>query len=266
MIRLTAEHYSGKKQKTVKNNFASVSIVEYDESSISLGMHYHDNAHFCFLLSGSDKEKRNGESYIRNGGDIYFYPAGQAHGTLMHPGITKSLIIELSQNVEDKYNADVGRLHLNKNYYDRIKPKLIKLLGDVIYNDNLLSLSIESVIADLTLTKEIKPKGKKPKWVDHVKQLLHDNWNVQLSLTELSNLVQVHPVTISRYFNVYANCTLTEYVKRFRVSKSFTLLQKSDLTLTEIAFECGFSDQSHFTRVFKEVTGYSPSKIRKLSC
>jgi AraC family transcriptional regulator len=46
---------------------------------------------------------------------------------------------------------------------------------------------------------------------------------------------------------------------------SFTLLQKTDLTLTEIAFDCGFSDQSHFIRVFKEVTGYSPGKIRRLS-
>jgi AraC family transcriptional regulator len=49
-----------------------------------------------------------------------------------------------------------------------------------------------------------------------------------------------------------------------RIEKSLSLLPDKNLSLTEIAFDCGFADQSHFLRCFKQITGNTPSAYRKL--
>jgi AraC family transcriptional regulator len=55
-----------------------------------------------------------------------------------------------------------------------------------------------------------------------------------------------------------------EYIRKLRVEKSFALLAGDDLSLTDIAFACGFADQSHFLRCFKQFGGSNPSAYRKL--
>ena len=62
--------------------------------------------------------------------------------------------------------------------------------------------------------------------------------------------------------------TLREYVEEQRIKKAITLLTATHLTLTQIAFECGFSSQSYFSFVFKRRTGKTPrqyaNEINKL--
>jgi AraC-like DNA-binding protein len=54
-----------------------------------------------------------------------------------------------------------------------------------------------------------------------------------------------------------------ELIRRRRVEHACDLLAHSDLSLAEIALACGFSDQSHFSMMFKRHTGITPSKFRK---
>jgi len=55
-----------------------------------------------------------------------------------------------------------------------------------------------------------------------------------------------------------------EYIRKLRIEKSFALLADGGLSLTDIAFTCGFADQSHFLRCFKQFGCDSPSAYRKL--
>jgi AraC family transcriptional regulator len=55
---------------------------------------------------------------------------------------------------------------------------------------------------------------------------------------------------------------LGEYLRKLKVQKSIALIKNSELPLTEIAYLCGFSDQSHFTKVFKETLGFLPKEFR----
>lgn len=96
-----------------------------------------------------------------------------------------------------------------------------------------------------------------------LKQLLHDKWNEVLSLQEIAGLVGAHPVTISKNFRKYFHCTLGTYQRRLKIEKSIDLIKNSTLSLSEIAFYCGFTDQSHFIRNFKELTGFLPKDYRK---
>jgi AraC family transcriptional regulator len=97
-----------------------------------------------------------------------------------------------------------------------------------------------------------------------LEEILRCDYAEKLSLAELSGELAIHPVHLSRSFSRYFRCTLGEYVRNTRVERSLELMPRRNLTLTEIATTCGFADQSHFTRSFKQIMGVRPSTYRRL--
>jgi AraC-like DNA-binding protein len=57
--------------------------------------------------------------------------------------------------------------------------------------------------------------------------------------------------------------TFVPYVNKLRVAKAIRFLEKSDLSMSEIAFECGFTNQYHFTRTFKKLARTPPRESRR---
>jgi AraC-like DNA-binding protein len=57
--------------------------------------------------------------------------------------------------------------------------------------------------------------------------------------------------------------TFVPYVNKLRVAKAIRFLEESDLSMSEIAFECGFTNQYHFTRIFKKLVGTPPREFRR---
>jgi len=104
-----------------------------------------------------------------------------------------------------------------------------------------------------------------PPWILQLKTLLLDRWDETPALEELSLILGVHPVTISRYFPLYFNCSLGEYMRKIKIEKAIQMIQTRQMPLTAIAHACGFFDQSHFTRTFKQVTGFLPKQFQQLS-
>jgi hypothetical protein len=114
--------------------------------------------------------------------------------------------------------------------------------------------------------KQRQASQKIPAWVKELKETIQDqvDTNLTLSLKEISEDLQVNPAYLSRAFARYFdNVSFGEYVRKLRVEKGIQLLASSRHSLTEIAYLTGFSDQSHFTRIFKKHTGESPSAYRK---
>ena len=116
----------------------------------------------------------------------------------------------------------------------------------------------------LQLASSWREDKRQPGWVSVVYDLLHDRWDETLSLKDLSEKTGIHPVTISHYFPKYFSCTLGAYMRKLKVSHALTLIKERKTSLTDIAYECGFADQSHFIHTFKKVTGYLPATYQKL--
>jgi len=70
----------------------------------------------------------------------------------------------------------------------------------------------------------------------------------------------------SRAFKRTCGMTPREFILRKRVAHACAAMRQADVNLTEIAHKHGFYDQSHFTRVFKKLSGSSPLAWRKLEC
>jgi AraC-like DNA-binding protein len=107
---------------------------------------------------------------------------------------------------------------------------------------------------------------KVPDWARDLKEIIQDqiDTNLSLSLKEISEGLKVHPAYLSREFSKYFdNLSFGDYIRKLRIDKAINLLQQSNHSLSEIAYLTGFSDQSHFTRIFKKHTGKNPSDYKK---
>lgn len=109
-------------------------------------------------------------------------------------------------------------------------------------------------------------KVKTPAWAKELKEIIQDqiDTNLNLSLKEISEGLNINPAYVSREFSKYFNnMSFGEYIRKIRIEKAIEQLHDTDYSLSEIAYLTGFSDQSHFTRIFKKHTGKNPSDYRK---
>lgn len=105
---------------------------------------------------------------------------------------------------------------------------------------------------------------KTPAWAKELKDILQDHIDTNLNLKEISKNLDIHPTYLSREFSKYFDdLSFGDYTRKLRIEKAIALLNNHEYSLTEIAYLTGFSDQSHFTRIFKSHTGKNPSVYRK---
>ena len=123
----------------------------------------------------------------------------------------------------------------------------------------------ETLLTAITKFINENAKYKKtPPWAKELKEILQDHIDTNLSLKEISKSLDIHPAYLSREFSKYfENLSFGDYIRKQRIEKAIELLNNSSYSLTEIAYLTGFSDQSHFTRIFKLHTGKSPSVYRR---
>lgn len=127
--------------------------------------------------------------------------------------------------------------------------------------------SVEQLLLDVFHRfMETKSGARKriPAWAKELKEIIQDQIDTNLSLKEISQELDLNPAYLSRAFSKYfENQSFGEYVRKLRIEKAIELLHDSQHSLTDIAYLTGFSDQSHFTRIFKKQMGESPSAYRK---
>ena len=87
----------------------------------------------------------------------------------------------------------------------------------------------------------------------------------QITLSEVAAHFAVSPSHLSRVFHRETGFGLREYLVHYRIRQACDLLLNSDLSVTQIADQCGFSDSNYFGDAFKKATGLSPREYRKLS-
>jgi hypothetical protein len=125
---------------------------------------------------------------------------------------------------------------------------------------------VDKVFIDVYLQfiKDRTPEKKTPSWVKELKQIIQDQVDSNLNLTEISKNLDINPSYLSREFSKhFDNLSFGEYSRKLRIEKAIEFIRQRKYSLTEIAYLTGFSDQSHFTRIFKQQTGKSPSAYRK---
>ncbi len=102
----------------------------------------------------------------------------------------------------------------------------------------------------------------KPK-LQQVTQYINEHLHEEVKLVEISAIAQISPYHFLRLFKQSMGITPHQYILQRRIDKAKYLLQKSELSIADIAFRVGFCDQSHLTQYFKRIVGVTPRQFLK---
>lgn len=187
------------------------------------------------------------------------------------PEIFGNLFIELPEMVEIKKllkRAQKG-IRFKRETKNRLGPKIEGLKNHDGFNrivklmEVLQGLAVSEdyeILNSNGYAFETKPQDSQR--IDIIFKHIDANFKNPISLDEIADKASMTVPAFCRYFKRVTGKTFTKLVNEYRVVHATKLLHESQMTITDICFESGFNNFSHFNKLFKEFTGKSASSYR----
>jgi AraC-like DNA-binding protein/ligand-binding sensor protein len=153
------------------------------------------------------------------------------------------LDVDLTKAEEAYFHTKV----LSKKQYD----SMLRLL--VIFGQHLSVLSNQL---------SFEGSAAEPETVTRARAFIAKNQDRDVSLAEVAKAVNTSTFYFCKLFKKATGLTFTDYLSRVRIEKAKNLLLNPNLRISEIAYEVGFQSLTHFNRIFRKLTGQSPSAYR----
>jgi len=155
---------------------------------------------------------------------------------------------------------------------DKIKPIMFSIEHQIGLNRFIEMLKVLQVLSEteeyeyLASANEIKDYDEREgERMNKIFQFTMKEYYRNISLEEVSGLASMTPNAFCRYFKQRTRKTYVNFLNEIRISNASKLLGSSDLTISQICYQSGFNNLSHFNRNFKKIQGCSPSEYSKKS-
>ncbi len=165
----------------------------------------------------------------------------------------------------DNIGAGIFQFYLNSHLKEKISIILEQLSVDFTQFDYHSAIVIQSLINDLlsTIPKADWNIAFKDQRVQEVARFIENNLQHNLKNDILGRQANMATNAFTRLFVNEMGISPQRFVKKKRIDKACVLLHHTSYTIDRIASETGFADRYHFSRVFNQVTGFSPARYRK---
>ncbi|MBT8273878.1 MAG: AraC family transcriptional regulator [Bacteroidia bacterium] len=248
--------------------------------------HFHPEIELVYVNKGKGKRHiGNHLSYFNNSQLILI------GSNLPHNGFTdrltargKETLVQFKPDLFSTTFNELPELMLINGLFERakkgiiFKPETKKIIGPKIeslieFNGLNRVLKLLEVLNDLAEAKdyvllnvdgfafETEPQDSAK--IDLIYKHINTNFERHISLEEIAEVASMTVPGFCRYFKKATGKTFTQLVNEYRVVHATKLLSESNKSITDICFECGFNNFSHFNKQFKEITGRTALKYRK---
>ena len=246
-------------------------LLEASFSNKIFAPHFHDEYSIALITTGTHSFTCNKDDFVACPGDIRLINPGDIHVCKSKTWgyITLTPDSNFVENFSESCQKELHNITFDKPVINN--HKLTKLFIDLNsankeWQDELMAENIlEELIVNLISSysnntikkKEISYSKKKLiQTIEYMKSNFDENLKLE-NLAQISGLSKYH---FLRKFKEEFNMTPHTYLLQIRIQNAKNMLLNHD-SLTDIALSCGFSDQSHFTRVFNKIYGMSPGKL-----
>jgi AraC family transcriptional regulator len=141
-----------------------------------------------------------------------------------------------------------------------------ELSREIDYSDSVSQLVLEALCEELRLRlmrSEREREGSCPRWLRSVREWIEDEYAAPPSLSAISRVVNRDGGYVSAAFRRHFGTTIGQYVRDVRLWHARTLVADPGIPLVEVAQIHGFSDQSHFSRLFRRRFSLTPGEYRR---
>lgn len=247
--------------------------------------HMHPEVEFVSLNGGAGKRYiGNHQSYYEDG-DLILIGAN-----LPHYGFTDRLTNNRSETIVQMHEDFLGESFFETPEFESVKKLLIRARQGIVFLGetkitigkrieelpkldafhriiellNILKALSESTEYDVLNAEgswmEIEPKDQTR--INAIYGFVKEHFQRAITLEEIADLVSMTVPAFCRYFKKVSGKTFTKFVNEYRLVHASKLLSETTRNITDICYECGFNNFSHFNSQFKLFTGKSASAYR----
>lgn len=242
--------------------------------------HLHVSYEWIYVIDGTLRFWCNGESFVIKGGDFHYIQPGQTH---KEESITKKLdfiyikffLLDLNGGIE--YFIPPPGIP-EQQVIRELHTKIVALINE-IYEEGIRKevgsqQIIEAILLKITwlLRRELKIEalhpndriGYRAEIVKKATDYIKDNTHKNLSISQIAAHCNISSDYLAHIFKDMTGISTLQYVLRTKIDEAKVMLDKGELTISQIAETLSFTDSFYFSRVFKKITGVSPSRFKRV--
>ncbi len=246
--------------------------------------HWHEDLEFISVIEGSIKYNVNGTVYTLHQGEGIFINSRQFHYIMSDSGAASSfycavlhpLLLCSTRTVEQRYVAPVIEsggpcVFLSKEtpwqaeimdcirrMYESIESECSEMMIQSIYLQ-MWTILHEHISVDFV---ESPVKDHKLTMLKNMMTFIYTHYREKITLDDICSAGSVGKTMCAAIFKNSVGCTPMAFLTEYRLKKAVELLLSTDMSVTEIAYETGFSGASYFAECFRKSLGCSPREYK----
>jgi AraC family transcriptional regulator len=248
---------------------ADLSMTECIYSpGLRMPKHSHELAYFSLVLLGNFTETFGSGQVSGKPAVLIAHPPEHAHAVAFHSHEVRIFRTEIKSRWLERLR-DSSIDFKSSSCFDGGLPVglALRLYREFRAEDKYSTLAIEGLLlemlAEVSRRREQSSRTRHaPLWLQRAREILHETALRVPALTEVAREVGVHPVHLAHEFRKFYGESVGEYARRLRLEAACRQISRTNLSLSEIAADAGFYDQSHFSNTFKRHTGMTPAEFR----
>ncbi len=241
--------------------------------------HWHIECEIIRVLEGSISLTLNDSTFMLKKGQAVFIPSGVIHGGTPYDCVYQCVVFSfekfmtINQLRKQQYERDLGQ----GDYLPPILKDntLINIIFTATKNkcygyEFVVQGAILQLVGELISNKQAdkyqpysSAESKRINNIKEVLRLIREDYTKPLTLEMLANKAGLNLQYFCKAFKSITGKTPIDYLNYYRVECAAELLQADIMSVTEVAFSCGFNDLSYFTKLFKRHKGVSPREFKK---
>ncbi|MBU6136676.1 helix-turn-helix domain-containing protein [Clostridium tertium] len=247
-------------------------------------IHWHNSIEILYVLRGSINVTIDTDSFEVLEKELEIINVDESH-RIYSDEDNKVLIFHIDPYFFEKYYKDINNIFFYTNStddgaqegeeYDLLRNFLAKLLCEAVQKIDDYDKEIESILIDLLyhlinnfhyLTyekEELKEKTEQLARYHRISKYIFNNYDSNITLQEIAKKEFLSPHYLSHEIKYATGYSFTDLVNQTRVEESVKLLLDSDLSISDISDEVGFSHVRYLNKNFKNYYGCTPLQYRK---
>lgn len=235
--------------------------------------HHHSQFEFYYPSRGDLVYLVGSKTYEVKEGDVVVIPEGVVHKAVYADGCRERQIVRfkshyLPESLREYFRTSppVIRCRDIRGAVEDVLEKIEhEYLGYDKYSaDMLRSYVCELAVALARCNNVFDATAEKSPAVATVLTYIREHSAERISLADMAKICKVSTAYLSRRFKQEIGVGFSDYLSSFRLRRAEAMLREMpEMSITEIAFSCGFNDSNYFSDKFKKQFGASPLKFRK---
>ncbi len=244
--------------------------------------HSHKTYEFCFVLKGKGTYHINGKKFNMKAGDIFIAKPNQKHYETYNPNDPYELIFITIKILKDNKEFRLDKIFPLPVYIHITPEKNICYIFQNMFDEVILRrpgyiLKIKSHLTNLIVemyrflylkdkscsSVKILSKINKQSLIEKIYKYIQNNYNQDIGILEIADEFHLSPSYLASFFKNQTGYSPIEYLTKVKIDTAKNLLNNLKLKISAVASEVGYKSPYYFYRIFKKVSGTTPTQYRE---